>query len=115
MTTKECVFCKIARGELQSEVLFRDDRVFVIRDIKPKTPTHLLIIPLSHLAGLAYVGAGQETMVGHLFVVAEEMARREGITLSGYRVVLNQGPDSGQEISHIHLHLLGGKSLGPMG
>jgi histidine triad (HIT) family protein len=68
-----------------------------------------------HLPSLAYIGPGQVPIMGHLFVVAEEMARREGVTLSGYRLVLNQGPDSGQEIEHLHLHLLGGQPLGNMG
>ena len=76
---------------------------------------HLLIIPNMHLASLAYIGPGQVPIMGHIFVVAEEMARREGVTLSGYRLVLNQGTDSGQEIEHLHMHLLGGQTLGTMG
>ena len=68
-----------------------------------------------HLASLAYIGPGQIPIMGHMYVVAEEMARREGVTLSGYRLVLNQGSDSGQEIEHLHMHLLGGERLGAMG
>jgi histidine triad (HIT) family protein len=96
-------------------MLYRDDRVYVIRDISPKAPVHLLIIPLQHLAGLAYIGPGQEAPMGHIFMVAEEMARREGITVSGYRLALNQGPNSGQQIDHLHVHLLGGRGLKAMG
>ncbi len=115
MTTRECIFCSMARDSLHESPIYRDDQVFVVRDINPKAPVHLLIVPNAHLASLAYVGPGQEPIMGHMFVVAEEMARREGVTLSGYRLSLNQGEDSGQEIEHLHLHLLGGRQLGAMG
>lgn len=115
MATKDCVFCRIARGDSDTNVLYKDNRVYVVKDIKPRAPTHLLIIPLQHMASLAYVGERQEAMLGHMYMVAEEMARREGVTISGYRLVVNQGPDSGQEIAHIHMHLLAGKKLTMMG
>ena len=115
MTTRECVFCNISRDPVHPSPIYRDDRVFVVRDIRPKAPVHLLIIPNMHLASLAYVGPGQVPIMGHLFEVAEEMARREGVTLSGYRLALNQGQDSGQEIEHLHLHLLAGRKLRAMG
>ena len=115
MSTRDCIFCTMAQDSTHEAPIYRDERVFVLRDISPKAPVHLLIIPNAHLASLAYVGPGQVPMMGHLFVVAEEMARREGVTLSGYRLALNQGPDSGQEIEHLHLHLLGGHKLGIMG
>lgn len=115
MSTRECVFCNIARDPVHPSPIYRDDRVFVVRDIHPRAPEHLLIIPNAHLASLAYVGPGQVPILGHMFVVAEEMARREGVTLSGFRLVLNQGQDSGQEIDHLHLHLLAGRRLGAMG
>jgi histidine triad (HIT) family protein len=105
----------MARDSIHEAPIYRDDRVVVVRDINPKAPVHLLIIPNMHLASLAYVGPGQVPIMGHLFVVAEEMARREGVTLSGYRLIMNQGQDSGQEIEHLHLHLLGGRPLGAMG
>ncbi len=115
MATSECIFCGMARDSTHQSPIYRDDRVFVVRDINPKTPVHLLIIPNMHLASLAYVGPGQVPIMGHMFVVAEEMARREGVTLSGYRLSLNQGKDSGQEVEHLHLHLLAGRPLGDMG
>ena len=111
MTTPDCIFCTIPRDPNDKQVVYRDDRVYAIRDINPQAPVHLLIIPLMHMASLAYVGPGQVPMMGQIFVVAEEMARREGVTISGYRLVLNQGPDSGQVIEHPHVHLLGGKTL----
>ncbi len=115
MSTSECIFCGMARDSSHEAPIYRDERCFVVRDINPKAPVHLLIIPNMHLPSLAYIGPGQVPIMGHLFVVAEEMARREGVTLSGYRLVLNQGSDSGQEIEHLHLHLLGGQPLGNMG
>ena len=115
MTTSQCIFCNMARDSAHEAPIYRDDQVFVVKDINPKAPVHLLIIPNGHLPGLAYIGPGQVPIMGHMFVVAEEMARREGVTLSGYRLTLNQGPDSGQEVEHLHLHLLGGRQLGTMG
>ncbi len=94
---------------------YRDDRVFVIKDILPKAPVHLLIIPIEHMVSLASLDSNQVSMLGHMYVVAEEMARREGVTQSGYRLIVNQGPDSAQEVAHIHMHLLGGKRLVAMG
>ena len=115
MSTSECVFCGMVQDPTHQDPIYRDERVFVVRDINPKARVHLLIIPNTHLASLAYIGPGQVPIMGHMFVVAEEMARREGVTLSGYRLALNQGKDSGQEIEHLHLHLLRGRSLGVMG
>ena len=115
MSTSQCIFCGIARDSAHQAPIYRDDKVFVVKDINPKAPVHLLIIPNMHLASLAYIGPSQVPIMGHMYVVAEEMARREGVTLSGYRLALNQGQDSGQEIEHLHLHLLGGRSLGAMG
>ena len=115
MTTSQCIFCSMARDSAHEEPIYRDDQVFVVKDIDPKAPVHLLIIPNTHLPGLAYIGPGQVPIMGHMFVVAEEMARREGVTLSGYRLTLNQGTDADQSVEHLHLHLLGGRPLGTMG
>ena len=110
-----CIFCAMARDSAHESPIYRDEQVFVVRDINPVADVHLLIIPNIHLASLAYIGPGQVPIMGHLFVVAEEMARREGVTLSGYRLVLNQGEDSGQAIEHLHMHLIGGRQLGALG
>ena len=114
-TANQCIFCSMAQDPTHDAPVYRDDRVFAIKDMNPKAPVHMLIIPNMHIASLAYVGPGQVPIMGHMFVVAEEIARREGVTRSGYRLVLNQGEDSGQEILHPHMHLLGGKKLGAMG
>jgi histidine triad (HIT) family protein len=115
MTTTRSVFSEIASDPLHPAPIYRDDQVIVLRDINPKAPVHLLIIPILPLTSLAQIGPNHEALIGHMLVVAEEMARREGVTLSGYRLVINQGPDSGQEIAHLHMHLLGGRKLSAMG
>ena len=115
MSTGQGIVGGRARDSSHEAPIYRDERVFVLRDINPKAHTHLLIIPNMHLPSLAYIGPSQVPIMGHLYVVAEEMARREGVTPSGYRLVLNQGTDSGQEIEHLHMHLLGGQPLGNMG
>ncbi len=110
-----CIFCRIGSGEIPSEVLYRDDLSFVIRDIDPRAPVHLLVLPSEHVTYLATLTGEREALLGHLLLVAREMAQREGLTDWGYRLVVNQGPDSGQEVPHLHLHVLGGRSLGAMG
>jgi histidine triad (HIT) family protein len=112
---EECIFCKIGQGEIPSEVLYRDDAAFVIRDINPRAPTHLLVLPIEHVTYLASFTPEREALLGHMFLVAREMAQRQGLTDRGYRLVINQGPDSGQEVPHLHLHVLGGRRLGVMG
>jgi len=114
MTTSNCIFCTMAGDSTHPAPIYRDDRVFVIRDINPKARVHLLIIPNQHLASLD-IDPGQAPILGHMFLVARDMARWAGVEQSGYRLALNQGPDSGQEIEHLHLHLLAGQMLGAMG
>ena len=114
--TDQCIFCRIATGSIPSEMLDRDDTAFVIRDINPRAATHLLVIPLEHVTQIAKLRARTErSLLGHMMTKAAEAARREGIAESGYRLVINQGPDSGQEVDHLHLHVLGGNRLGAMG
>ena len=113
--TTQSVFSDIARDPLHPDPIYRDEQVIVLRDINPRAPVHLLIIPIMPLMSLAQIGPNQQSLIGHMFVVAEEMARREGVTGSGFRLVVNQGGDAGQEISHLHMHLLGGRKLEGMG
>ncbi len=115
MTTSNCIFCNMAGDPVHPAPIFRDDRVFVLRDINPKARVHLLIIPNQPLASLDSNDPGQVPILGHMLLTAQDMARREGVEQSGYRLALNQGPDSGQEIEHLHLHLLAGQRLGAMG
>ena len=107
-----CVFCKIRDGESPGEFLHRDDRCFVIRDINPMAPVHLLVIPLEHFALLSEVESGLDETMGAMFDAARSMAGAEGVAESGYRLIINQGHDGGQEVHHLHLHVIGGRRLG---
>ena len=109
-----CIFCDIVAGTVDSEILYRDDHCFVIRDISPRAPVHLLIIPVRHFTYLTYLTPAYYPVFGNLFVVAEEMAKREEVGNTGYRLVINQGERAGQQVPHLHLHLLAGQDLGPM-
>ena len=110
----DCIFCDIGRGQTDSELLFSDDRCFVIRDIAPKAPVHLLVIPNEHFTFLEDLTPDHYPMLGRLFQVAEQSASKEGLSGSGYRLVINQGSDAGQQVDHLHLHVLGGEFLGDM-
>ena len=111
----DCIFCDISKGQTKAQILFHDDSCFVIRDINPLAPTHLLVIPNQHMTSLASLNPGEEQAVGHLFTVAHKMALREDVTSSGFRLVINQGRDAGQHVDHLHLHLLAGKRLPALG
>src|SRR4030042_2161666 len=106
---KDCIFCNILAGKIPATILYQDDRVIVLRDIKPQAPTHLLIIPKEHIPSLAELSDEQRALAAHLIYVSNELARREGIAERGYRLVINCGRDGGQEIPHLHVHLLGGQ------
>lgn len=112
---EQCIFCGIIRGEIPSEVLYSDVSTLVIRDINPLGPTHLLIVPFEHITDLESISEDLESLFGHLVWVAKEMAYREELMEGGYRLAINQGPNSGQEIQHLHVHLLGGRQLGAIG
>ena len=113
--SQDCIFCKISRGDIPTAFLHQDSQCIAIRDIHPKAPTHLLVIPQRHVTTLTGVAREDEPLVGHLLAVAGAVARQEGITEGGYRLVVNQGPDAGQEVVHLHVHVLGGRRLGAMG
>lgn len=110
-TQSECIFCRILAGEIPSELLHRDDQCFVIRDIAPIAPVHLLVIPIQHYIHATEAPPDMDATLGHLLAVAKEMAKREGIFESGYRMAVNQGPHSGQTVDHLHLHVVGGRML----
>jgi len=112
---RDCIFCRIISGELQSDILYQDDEVIALGDINPQAPTHILIMPKAHIPSLAEITMEHRALIGHMAQVANELAKSEGIAARGYRLVINSGPDSGQEVPHLHLHLLGGRSLGRLG
>ncbi|WP_249717723.1 purine nucleoside phosphoramidase [Proteus faecis] len=111
---EETIFSKIIRGEIPANIVFQDDVVTAFRDISPQAPTHILIIPNKLIPTVNDVTAEDEQVLGHLFVVAAKIAQQEGIAEDGYRLVMNCNKHGGQEVFHIHMHLLGGKPLGPL-
>ncbi len=112
----DCLFCKIIAGEIPSEMVYRDEQVTAFRDINPVAPTHILIIPNKHIPTINDLTPEDETLVGHLFTTGRALAKEEGIDESGYRLIINVNRDGGQEIYHLHLHLIGGQKMRhPMG
>jgi histidine triad (HIT) family protein len=105
-----CLFCRIVRREIPAKVILEDEHTLAFRDIDPKAPTHVLVIPKEHIATLN--DASDPTVVGRLLVAAKEIATAEGIADTGYRTVINCGAGAGQTVFHLHLHLLGGRHLG---
>jgi histidine triad (HIT) family protein len=108
----DCLFCKILDGKIPSKKVYEDDRAFAFRDINPQAPTHILIIPRKHIPSLNELTDADGALVGHLHVVAAKLAKDEGISETGYRVLFNTGAGAGQTVFHIHLHLVGGRPLG---
>ncbi len=109
-----CLFCRIVQGEIPAEILFQDDRVTAFRDINPQAPVHILVIPNRHSASLADMSGADGPTLGRMVEVLNRLAQQEGIAKSGFRVLINTGPDAHQEVHHTHWHLLGGRQLGPM-
>ncbi|MFZ5916139.1 MAG: histidine triad nucleotide-binding protein [Chloroflexota bacterium] len=107
-----CVFCRIVTGQAPAEVLYRDDLVTAFRDIHPQAPSHVLIVPNRHIPAVAAAGPGDVELLARLVSVANHLAAEEGIAASGYRLVINNGPQAGQSVAHLHLHLLGGRRMG---
>ena len=106
----DCLFCRIAAGELDVNPLYGDDQVVAFRDIAPQAPVHFLVIPREHLASLAHTAHEHSALLGHMLAVAADLARQEGLD-QGYRVVLNSGPQGGQTVDHLHAHVLGGRTM----
>ena len=106
-----CIFCKIAAGEIPGEILYQDEEVIAFRDIEPLAPVHLLIIPRRHIPSLTHISDTDAPLIGHMVIIANQLARDEGIAGSGYRLVINCGEHGGQIVTHLHMHLLGGKRL----
>ena len=106
-----CLFCRIGRGEVPADIVHEDDLVVAFRDINPKAPTHLLLIPRRHVDSAAHLSETDAEMLGRLFSVAANLARDTGIAERGFRLVSNSGPAAGQSVDHLHFHLLGGRSM----
>ena len=107
----DCLFCRIVRKELPARILFENERLLAFEDSRPRAPVHVLVIPKDHFASLNDAPDGAEALLGEILFRAREIAREKGIGESGYRIVLNTARDSGQEVFHIHFHILGGRRL----
>lgn len=105
-----CLFCKITAGEVPSTKVYEDDTILAFRDINPQAPTHILVIPKTHISGVSGITAENSAVVAHIFEIIPKIASAEGLE-NGYRVVSNCGPDAGQTVPHLHFHILGGKQL----
>jgi histidine triad (HIT) family protein len=108
------LFEKIIAGELPANVLYRDHRVVAFADIRPAAPVHILIVPIKPIPTVNDIADEDEALIGHMFIVARDLARKQGIADSGYRLIINCNADGGQEVYHLHAHLLGGQALGPL-
>ena len=106
----DCLFCKIAGGEIPSKKVYEDDQILAFRDINPMAPTHILVIPKQHIGGVDEITPENSAVVAHIFEMIAVIAKEEGLT-GGYRVVSNIGEDGGQTVRHLHFHILGGKKL----
>jgi histidine triad (HIT) family protein len=111
MSEADCLFCKIIAGEIPAAILQQDERCIVIRDINPQAPKHVLVIPREHLESLDDASQKDEGMLGHLLRVGARVANAEGLAESGYRTVINTGAGAGQSVFHLHVHVLGGRSM----
>jgi histidine triad (HIT) family protein len=105
-----CLFCKIIEGKIPSTAVFQDELGYAFADVNPQAPVHVLIVPREHISSLNDAGTEKQALLGHLLWAAAEIARQKGLT-NGYRIVVNTGDDGGQSVEHLHLHLLGGRSL----
>ena len=106
----DCLFCKIANGDIPSTKVYEDDRILAFRDIAPQAPTHILVIPKAHIPSMDGIDTENSAVVAHIFSVIPKIAAAENLT-GGYRVVSNCGADAGQTVFHLHFHILGGKPL----
>ncbi len=108
----DCIFCKIAAGEIPADIVYDDGEVLAFRDINPEAPVHLLLIPRRHIATLNDLSEADAALVGRLYLAGKQIAAKLGVAESGYRTVINCNRDAGQLVFHIHMHLLAGRELG---
>jgi histidine triad (HIT) family protein len=109
--SEDCIFCKIAKGEMNTKFVYKDELVVAFDDIHPLAPVHVLVVPVQHINSLAQVDAPHEGLLGRLMRVCNEVAKLKGVQESGYRVLINTGKDGRQIINHLHIHVLGGRKM----
>jgi histidine triad (HIT) family protein len=110
---EECIFCRIVAGEVPGDIVYQDEDFLAFRDILPKAPVHVLVIPKAHITSATELADGQQELAGRLILIAKNLAEKEGIAMKGYRLVINCGPEGGQVVPHLHLHLIGGRQMDP--
>lgn len=108
---KDCLFCKIAAGEMDTDFVYQDEKVVVFKDLNPQAPVHLLIVPKKHISNLNNIESEDNDLIGHIYQIAKKMAVKYEAADAGYRIVSNCGDDGGQTVDHIHFHLLAGREL----
>ena len=108
----DCIFCKIIKKEIPSSIVYEDSEILAFRDINPVAPVHILVIPKKHISSLIDLNEEDELVIGRIYTVINKIAKQEGIDEKGFRVVVNCGEDGGQEVKHLHFHIIGGKKLG---
>jgi len=109
---EDCIFCKIINREIPSDIVYEDQEIIAFKDIQPAAPIHILIIPKKHIPSLVQLEKEDEILVGKIYTVINKVAEKIGVKENGYRVIVNCGKDGGQEVQHLHFHLLAGKHLG---
>ena len=109
--TDPCIFCRIIGREMTAHIVYADDLITAIRDVKPQAPTHILLLPNRHVSGINDVSEADRSLLAALLLAAPAIAREQGLADSGYRLVINQGADGGQSVFHLHVHLLGGRRM----
>lgn len=109
---EDCIFCKIIKREIPSSIVYEDSEIIAFRDVNPQAPIHILVIPKKHISFLVDLKEEDEAVVGKIYTVINKIAEQEGIDKKGFRVIVNCGEDGGQEVKHLHFHILGGKKLG---
>lgn len=108
---EDCIFCKIIKKEIPSEIVYEDDEILAFKDIEPVAPVHILVIPKKHISSLVEISKEDEQLIGRIYSKINEIAKAQGILEKGFRVVVNFGEDGGQAVKHLHFHLLGGQKL----
>ena len=106
-----CIFCRISRGEIPADIVHEEERIVAFRDVSPQAPAHILLIPREHIPSVDHLTGSDAHLAGELLIAARDVARRLGVSDSGYRLVTNIGPDGGQSVGHLHVHLLAGRPL----
>lgn len=107
----DCLFCHLVKGKVESKTVYEDNEILAFKDINPQAPVHILIIPKKHIAGLPRLGEEDKALVGKMHLVARKIAEDLSLFQGGFRLVINSGPDAGETVKHLHLHLLGGRKF----